>query len=177
MGLKPVKTSINFSKKNVRRPDFIIDLMNILSRYQIESKYIEIELTETAEMFDDHNLVSFVDVMHENDINVSIDDFGTGYSSLNMLAELPVDVLKLDMRFVQNLHSNEKQEKMLGLVIDIAQFMSMQIVAEGVENEDQLNMLRSLGCVTIQGYYFSKPLALDDFIKLAEESRVNKNAD
>jgi EAL domain-containing protein (putative c-di-GMP-specific phosphodiesterase class I) len=149
----------------------------LLERNDVNKNDIYLEITESAYVENSEQIIEMINKLKAKGFVIEMDDFGTGYSSLNMLAELPVDVLKLDMRFVQNLHSNEKQEKMLGLVIDIAQFMSMQIVAEGVENEDQLNMLRSLGCVTIQGYYFSKPLALDDFIKLAEESRVNKNAD
>lgn len=170
MGLKPVKTSINFSKKNVRRPDFIIDLMNILSRYQIESKYIEIELTETAEMFDDHNLVSFVDVMHENDINVSIDDFGTGYSSLSLIKHLAANSIKIDKCFIDSI-GEKKSSIVVKNIINIANELGIEVIAEGIETEEQIAILKELGCEKIQGYFFDRPLPRESFEKRMLDSQ------
>ena len=103
-----------------------------------------------------------------------MDDFGTGYSSLNMLADVPVDVLKMDMRFVQNLNSSEKQETMIRLIMDIAKYLKMEVVAEGVEDKDQVDFLRSVGCDVIQGYYFSKPLAEKEFVDHVLQAQKNK---
>ena len=110
-------------------------------------------------------LVEVVEHLRNEGFKIEMDDFGCGYSSLNMLADMPVDILKLDMRFVQNLKSNEKQETMIRLVMDIAKYLNMQVVAEGVEDKHQVDFLRSVGCDIIQGYYFSKPLPEDEFVQ------------
>ena len=93
-----------------------------------------------------------------------MDDFGTGYSSLAMLAQVPVDIIKMDMRFVQNLKSSKKQETMIRLVMDIAKYLDMEVIAEGVSDQSQVDFLRSVGCDIIQGYYFSKPLSEEEFV-------------
>lgn len=95
-----------------------------------------------------------------------MDDFGSGYSSLNMLAVLPIDTLKLDMRFIRNICENEKDLRMVKLMIDIAKYLEVSVVAEGVETKQQYIMLKDAGCDIIQGYYFSKPLPADSFEKL-----------
>ena len=95
-----------------------------------------------------------------------MDDFGSGYSSLNMLATLPIDALKLDMLFIRNICEADKDLKMVQLMIDIASFLKIPVVAEGVETKEQYELLRKLGCDIIQGFYFSKPLYDDDFKKV-----------
>ena len=94
-----------------------------------------------------------------------MDDFGTGYSSLNMISELPIDVLKLDMVFVRNAYEVKKDTKIVELIIDIAKYLSVPIIAEGVETKEQLDSLKQLGCDIIQGYYFSKPIPDNEFEK------------
>jgi EAL domain-containing protein (putative c-di-GMP-specific phosphodiesterase class I) len=92
-----------------------------------------------------------------------MDDFGTGYSSLNMLSEMPVDVLKMDRNFVRNIEQNEKDIQLVALILDIAEKLNIAVVAEGVETETQLGMLKKLGCKVVQGFYFSRPLSAAEF--------------
>ena len=100
-----------------------------------------------------------------------MDDFGTGYSSLNMLTELQFDVLKLDMEFVRNIHKDEKALRLVEFIIDIAKYLNVMVIAEGVEHEEQYNVLKQLGCDVVQGYYFSKPVDNNRF-----EDIIKKNA-
>ena len=101
-----------------------------------------------------------------------MDDFGTGYSSLGMLTELPIDILKIDMSFVRNMEKNEKNKKMVELIIDIAKFLKVPCIAEGVETESQLRTLRKMGCDVIQGYFFSKPVPPEEFVKFIEKEKT-----
>ena len=144
-------------------------LEETLDKYGLSEKNIYLEITESAYSEDSEQLIETIEKLRNKGFKIEMDDFGTGYSSLNMLADIPVDVLKLDMKFVQNLKSNDKQEKMIKLVVDIAQFLSMKVVAEGVENEDEVDMLKDVGCGVIQGFYFSRPLSEKDFVKLVDE--------
>ncbi len=98
-----------------------------------------------------------------------MDDFGSGYSSLNMLTTIPIDVLKMDMKFVSNMLKDEKSLKLCELVMDISRFLDVPVIAEGVEEQAQLDRLKSMGCEIIQGYYFSKPLPADQFEELLEK--------
>jgi EAL domain-containing protein (putative c-di-GMP-specific phosphodiesterase class I) len=93
-----------------------------------------------------------------------MDDFGAGYSSLNMITTLPIDILKIDMSFVRNMEKSERDQKLVELVVDIARFLNVPTVAEGVETDSQLATLKKMGCEIIQGYYFSKPVPPADFI-------------
>ena len=96
---------------------------------------------------------------------IEMDDFGTGYSSLGMLSNLPIDALKLDMSFVHNAFGEHRDVRMIELVIDIAEYLNVPIVAEGVETEEQCLALKELGCDIVQGYYFSKPIPCGEFEK------------
>lgn len=100
---------------------------------------------------------------------MEMDDFSSGYSSLNMLTSMPIDALKLDMAFVRNICVSEKDHRMIKLMIDIADFLSVPVIAEGVEYEEQYKLLKEAGCDVIQGYYFSKPVPPADFEGLIEK--------
>jgi EAL domain-containing protein (putative c-di-GMP-specific phosphodiesterase class I) len=104
-----------------------------------------------------------------------MDDFGAGYSSLNMITTVPVDVLKIDMSFVRNMEKDECNLKLVKIIIEIAKFLKIPSVAEGVETESQLNMLKQMGCDIIQGYYFSKPVPAMDFAPFIEREISEKN--
>jgi EAL domain-containing protein (putative c-di-GMP-specific phosphodiesterase class I) len=92
-----------------------------------------------------------------------MDDFGTGYSSLNMLSTMPIDVLKMDRVFIKNIGQDDRDIQMIALILDIAKNLKIPVVAEGVETEEQLELLKSLGCEVVQGYYFSRPLHSSEF--------------
>ena len=99
-----------------------------------------------------------------------MDDFGSGFSSLNLLAQMPVDVLKLDIGLIRRLGTNEKTMHIMQLIMEIKNYLSIPVVAEGVETKEQLAILRQMGCETAQGYYFSPPVPVDAFEKLLEEN-------
>ena len=92
-----------------------------------------------------------------------MDDFGSGYSSLNMLSSMPIDVLKMDIAFIRNIERNEKDLRLVELIVDIARYLKVPVVAEGVETENQLRLLKDAGCDLVQGYYFSRPLPAEAF--------------
>ena len=101
-----------------------------------------------------------------------MDDFGSGYSSLNMLTTIPIDVLKMDMKFVRNMLKDEKSFKLCDLVMDISRFLDVPVVAEGVEEQAQVDNLKEMGCEIIQGYYFSKPLPANEFKELIKKEKA-----
>jgi EAL domain-containing protein (putative c-di-GMP-specific phosphodiesterase class I) len=92
-----------------------------------------------------------------------MDDFGSGYSSLNMLSSMPVDILKMDIAFIRNIESSTKDLRLVELIVDIARYLNVPVIAEGVETENQLRLLKDVGCDIVQGYYFSRPLPAADF--------------
>ena len=121
------------------------------------------EITESAYTEDSDQLVTTVEQMRDSGFKIEMDDFGSGYSYINMLTMLPIDYLKIYMKFLQNADDEKKRHGMLQLMIDIADHLEVPVVAEGVETEDQFRMLRDLGCDTVQGYYFARPVPAKEF--------------
>lgn len=167
-GLQPVKISVNCSRVHLKRADFINDYRRIAYQYNIPNKLIEIELTESIVMEDSERLTSIIATIHQSGFGCSMDDFGSGYSSLNLLQSIPVDTLKLDKIFFRNASKDPKRmESIISSVISMAKALSMVTVAEGVEQQDQVQMLQKLGCDYIQGYVFAKPMPIPEFESLA----------
>ena len=140
-----------------------------LEEYGVSKDQVYLEITESAYSEETNQLVNVVDKLRGDGFKIEMDDFGTGYSSLAMLAKVPVDVIKMDMLFVSGMHSNEKRETMIQLVMDIAKYLKIRTIAEGVEDKETVDFLKSVGCSIIQGYYFSKPLPEEDFVKKFNE--------
>ena len=166
-----IPLSVNVSRMDLYNTSLLDFIIGKLIHNGISKDKFYLEITESAYMDDSNQLVEVVKQLRKEGFKIEMDDFGCGYSSLNMLADVPVDVLKLDMRFVQNLKSNEKRETMIRLVMDIAKYLNMEVVAEGVEDKHQVDFLRSVGCDIIQGYYFSKPLSEDEFVELVKREQ------
>ncbi len=165
-GIEPVRTSVNFSKLHLHNRNLAQDIIAVLNKYQLDSKYIEIELTETTGYEDLDNLNQFVNAMKAQGIQTSLDDFGTGYSSLNLLKDLNVDIIKLDRSFLRNIENNETSDDVIvKTIVKMITDLNMQVVAEGVETSAQADYLRSIQCPFAQGYLFDKPLPHDDFEK------------
>ncbi len=160
-----VKISVNFSRINLTNPNFVAELADIASRYNVPSKYIEIEFTETTITENETNIIKVIDELHYNGFSVSIDDFGAGYSSLGMLKNFTVDTLKLDRSFFLN-NDNDRGNLVIGGIIKLAQNLEMSVVAEGIEESEQADFLREINCEYAQGYYFAKPMSLDDFAEV-----------
>lgn len=168
-GIEPVPISVNLSRLHLYNPVFVEEYQEIMNKYNISSKYIRFELTETT-IFEDMNvLLEVIDNLHKAGFGVMMDDFGTGYSSLNLLKEVPIDIIKLDKSFIDGI-GDEKSEKIIISMIMLARLLDIKVIAEGVENKDQYEFLKSVNCDIIQGYYFSRPLPIEEYEKVLKYS-------
>ena len=154
--------SINVSKEHFDSYNFIEQYMNILKKYNLSAKDIELEITESATLKENIDIVEIMRNIKEKGFNISLDDFGTGYSSFDMLQNMPLDVLKIDKSFIDQIQTNRK-ENVVQYIIYIAKKMKLKTIAEGVETKEQLEYLKSINCDYIQGYYFSKPIPKEEF--------------
>ncbi|WP_338453379.1 EAL domain-containing protein [Niallia oryzisoli] len=161
-GYPPLKLSVNLSVRQFTQPNLPEKIKEILKEIGLEAKWLELEVTEGIFMDLDHS-VSTLQEIRNLGVHVSIDDFGTGYSSISYIKHLPIDTLKIDASFIRDIHINEESEAIVKLIIDIAQTLNLNVIAEGVESQEQLLILRENGCLQGQGFLFSKPLSKNDF--------------
>ena len=165
-GIEPVRVSVNFSRSHLKNPDLADKIFSIIEKHKVDPNYLEIELTEMSGYDNYENLSSFIKVMRERGVHISIDDFGTGYSSLNLLTDLNVDAVKLDRSYSVRLNNEEEKTKILiHSIVNMVHELGFTVVAEGVETEEQAEFLRKIGCSTVQGYLYDRPLPLEEFEK------------
>jgi EAL domain-containing protein (putative c-di-GMP-specific phosphodiesterase class I) len=138
-------------------------LETVLAFNGLDHTDLKLEVTESAYTENADQVIRVIEGLRQKGYVVEMDDFGSGYSSLNMLSAMPIDVLKMDRAFIQNIESDEKDIQLVGLILDIARSLKIPVVAEGVETESQLKRLKELGCAVVQGYYFSRPLPATEF--------------
>ena len=160
---RTVPVSVNVSRIDIFDQLLEVKLQHILKKNGITSNELMLEITESAYADNAEKLIETVNTLRGAGFKIEMDDFGTGYSSLNMITSICFDVLKLDMKFVKNMERDEKSLKLVEIVISIAKFLNVPVVAEGVETESQLGILKSMGCQVIQGFYFSRPVPAEDF--------------
>ena len=158
--------SVNLSRVDVFQPTLVETLTRLVEENGLDNKSLRLEVTESAYTDNANQLLDVVSRLRELGFEIEMDDFGSGYSSLNMLSAMPIDVLKMDMKFIRNIENSEKDFRLVKLVLDIAKYLNVPVVAEGVETENQLRLLRDAECDLVQGYYFSRPLPADEFEKL-----------
>ena len=174
-GVKPVVVSVNLSRVHLYNADLVDRLVEITDRYRIPHELIEFELTETVLFEELGQLLNVMMKLKQAGFVLSMDDFGSGYSSLNMLKQLPVDILKLDKAFLDNFDADEtgqKEKTIVSHIISMAKALDMEVLAEGVENESQKDFLISANCDMIQGYYYAKPMKLENFDKELRKFRA-----
>ena len=164
-----IPVSVNVSRIDLFAPDFMDCLEALLTENRLNARDCYLEITESAYTNDSAQLIDVVKELRRRGYYIEMDDFGSGYSSLNMLSMLPIDALKLDMQFVRNMEADERSARMLELMIDIAKYLGVPVIAEGVETAAQVEALRRMGCDMIQGYYFSRPIPPEEFEKRIEE--------
>lgn len=169
-GNQPVAVSINVSRADMYNPKLKDILLGLVESYEIPIQYLHLEITESAYTTNPEQIIAVVKQLREIGFIIEMDDFGSGYSSLNMLAEMPVDVLKLDMRFVQNEAKKTAGKGILSFVISMAKWLNLAVVAEGVETDEQIAMLRSMDCNYVQGFYYARPMQLMDFEELLQSA-------
>ena len=158
-----IPVSVNLSRVDVFDPALESALDRLLKFNGLGQESLKLEVTESAYTGNSDQVINVVERLRRKGYVVEMDDFGTGYSSLNMLSAMPVDVLKMDRAFIQRMGQQEKDTSLVALILGIAKSLKIPVVAEGVETEEQLNMLRKLGCTLVQGYYFSRPLPAREF--------------
>jgi len=161
--------SVNVSRADIFDLTLAERLKGLVHENGLVFKCLKLEITESAYIDNARQLLDLVSELRQLGFEIEMDDFGSGYSSLNMLSSMPVDVLKIDMKFIRNIERNETDRKLVAMILDIAKFMKLTVVAEGVETDGQLEILKKAGCDIVQGYYFSRPLPADEFEKLIEK--------
>ncbi|MCM1272450.1 MAG: EAL domain-containing protein [Clostridium sp.] len=169
-GFPPLRVSVNISTAQLKDTHLIDTIKSIPEKTGMDLKYLEIEITESVLMDSfEHNL-DLINQMKALGATIALDDFGTGYSSFNYLTRIPIDTLKIDKSFIQGICTNEKDRCIADTIISLAHKMNITVVAEGVEDSEQLNILRDQFCDTLQGYLFSKPVSGPEFISLLEKN-------
>ena len=166
---KKISVSVNVSRMDLYDPQLSETLQTILDDNGLSAADMLLEVTESAYAEDSQQIIDMVGQLREKGFRIEMDDFGSGYSSLNMLTMLPIDYLKLDMKFIRNMGAGPREFKLVKMVKDIADHMEVPTIAEGVETEEQYQMLKSMGCSIIQGYYFSKPVTAEKFEELIKK--------
>ena len=158
-----IPVSVNLSRVDVFDPELEQTLDRILVQNGLDHDALKLEVTESAYTENADQVIQVVESLRKKGYTVEMDDFGTGYSSLNMLSAMPINVLKMDRTFIQNIENDEKDVQLVALILGIAKNLDIPVIAEGVETEQQLKLLKDLGCVLAQGYFFSRPLHPAEF--------------
>jgi len=155
-GLHPITATVNFSAHQFRQPDLVSLVREVLAGSELEAEALEIELTESSLMQNPETAIDILNELKALGIRIAIDDFGTGYSSLSYLKRFPIDVVKIDRSFVSDVIRNQEDATITAAIVAMAHQLGLEVVAEGVENVEQLELLRGLGCDAAQGFYFSE---------------------
>ena len=158
-GLMPLQISVNVSPKQIQQKKFVVFIKNLLKRYHLPPQYLELELTENIILHQDKNIIRSICRLKELGVLIALDDFGTGYSSISHLKKIPIDRIKIDKTYIQKMHINRDDAAIVKAIIALASALNIQVLAEGVESQAQLELLLSQGCQAVQGFYFSKPLS------------------
>ncbi len=157
--------SVNQSRLLMHNPDYLPQVERLIKRYRIPNGYVELEITETVFQDERALMIHTTNELKKMDIQLSMDDFGSGYSSLNMLKDVPFDLIKIDREFFSESITSEASVWILRKIIEMAEGLGIRTLCEGVENEEQVRLLRDLGCYYVQGYFYSKPMPFDEYIE------------
>ncbi len=166
--IEPIPVSVNFSRLHLSNPDFVSTLRDIADKYDVPHNLLEIEITETAIQTNEEAIIKVINSLHAYGFAMSMDDFGSGYSSLGLLKNIPVDAIKIDRQFFINNNDTQRANAVIAKVIDLAKTLHMVTVAEGIETDEQVELLRILGCDSIQSYYFARPIPAEEFKKVLQ---------
>ena len=168
-GMKMVPISFNLSKASFEDEPFMQEYMEVFQQFDIPKEYIEFELLESISMDNSDKLIKVVDTIHKAGFRCALDDFGSGYSSMSVLARVPIDIIKLDRSHFQNPYRDIDNFLIVDGLLDILHHFPVQIVAEGVEDETVAEHMRQHGCDMIQGFYYYRPMPMDEFQRLIAE--------
>ena len=163
-----VPVSVNVSRVDMYDPHLIDTFQGLLSEFDLTPREFLLEITESAYTEDSTQIITTVEKLRALGFRIEMDDFGTGYSSLNMISSLPIDALKLDMQFIRDAFRDGRDTRLIEVIIDIADYLEVPVIAEGVETEAQLKALKAMGCDIVQGYYFSRPVPPEEYERFVE---------
>lgn len=169
-----IALSVNVSRMDIREAGFLQHMQGLLDKYDLLPEMLRLEITESAYIDEPEQLIEVVKKLRNMGFTVEMDDFGSGYSSLNMLKEVPVDVVKLDMKFLSQGGNRSKGGNILSSVVRLSHNLELPVIAEGVETAEQANFLKNLGCNLMQGYWFAKPLPVLEFEKLLRSQMIGE---
>ena len=158
--------AVNVSAMQFRNPHFLEDMFAVLEETGLDPKYLELELTESALMKNAGFTASILQILRGRGIQVAVDDFGTGYSGLGYLHKFPLDALKIDQSFIRQISAAPHETAIVSAIIRMGQSLSLRVIAEGVETQEELDFLRNQQCNEAQGYYFSRPVPPQEFSEL-----------
>jgi diguanylate cyclase (GGDEF)-like protein/PAS domain S-box-containing protein len=170
-GLPPMPVAVNISAVEFQSKDFLEGVRAILKKTGLHPRYLELELTESVLMQDAASTASTLIALKAQGVRLAIDDFGTGYSSLSYLRQFPIDTLKIDQSFVREITARSLDDTIVSAVISMGRTLRQKVVAEGIETEEQLALLRRLHCGEGQGFHLSRPLSADEFVTLLKRKR------
>lgn len=157
--------SVNQSRRLWDNPEYVANVDRIIKKYDIPSHYIDLEVTETVFFGEKDKMLSIIAQLKQKEVLLSMDDFGSGYSSLNLLKDIPFDILKIDREFFSESITSKSSTWILKKIVEMAEGLGIHVLCEGVETEEQVQLLKDIGCQYVQGYYYSKPLPLSVFIE------------
>lgn len=163
MDLYVCPISVNVSRAELYNKDLGLYLLSLIDKYDIPIQFLQLEITESAYTDSPDQIIEIVQELKDKGFTILMDDFGSGYSSLNILKDLPVDILKIDLKFLYKMDGNKKANYILKSVVQMAKRLELSVIAEGVEAENQADFLKSIGCVRAQGYLYARPLPESDF--------------
>ena len=167
-----VPIAINLSRIDVQNDNLVTELRELMDKYSIESRWIKAELTESICIDSDELLLERMQELKQLGLKIAVDDFGSGYSSLHLLKEMPIDILKLDKSFLNvELNMDMRTEIVIRDIVNMGKHLELQIIAEGVETEEQSNFLKEIGCDIAQGYYYGRPMPIEEFEKFLFHNR------
>lgn len=173
MGIPPVRVAVNVTTPQIRQPHFTEMVKKILDETGLLPEYLELELTENI-IVNNAKIMHVLSELREIGVQIALDDFGTGTSSLNYLRKIPIDRLKIDRSFIENINTNRNDEVIIRAIITMANSLSLEVIAEGVETHNQLEFLKSQECNEIQGYYLSEPLSVDELREMLTNKKKFK---
>ena len=162
----PGRVSVNLSLKQLRQPNFTRRIGSILRSYEVSPTSLELEITETTLMENPERTIRLLNQLYALGLHLTIDDFGVGYSSLSALQQFPISTLKIDKSFVRHMSTNADDATIVSTIIQMGRNLDLDVVAEGVESEDQLALLQKLGCTYVQGLLFGDPMSSDSYLEL-----------
>ena len=175
-GLPVFPINVNQSRLHVNDRMYLSMLQDMLNKYDIPMNLVVFEITESAFIEDSHTMIGLINKMKVLGFNFSMDDFGSGYSSFNLLKDMPVDELKIDKGFLESTDDSKKSRYIIEKIVQMAHGLDIRVVCEGVERKEQVDFLRAIECDIVQGYYYSKPMPMEEYEKYLLQFDLKSNS-